>query len=396
MKKLLASAICILVLIGCRKEYRTPSAENQTPERNLQTPPKCGIDLNAELTAKMIKARRSRDEQEKVSRTKPKDVTDPIESRTVIFLDADGHTVENTAWNWSGTFDCSNPGLTEDQMTAIIKSVTEDFSAFQITVTADVNLYNNTPKEKRVRVVVTNYRGLEHIFPYFGGIAFIGSLWWQDDTPCFVFADVAFGFTPYIAEIVSHEVGHTIGLYHQSEFYADGGLKYEYHSGFYLPWNITWRAIMGSGYNGDISGWMFGRTLQGTQNDTELLSALGVNADAVPDILSTAKQLKLNGREKQITVNELINKQADADYYSIHSRDIKFSAIGHGNCDLKIIVYNNNESVIAEFNDQNSISISEKTIKSKGNRIYLKVEANNLLPDQIQSAGQYTLVVKKI
>ena len=42
------------------------------------------------------------------------------------------------------------------------------------------------------------------------------------------------------------------------------------------------------------------------------------------------------------------------------------------------------------------VGISEKTIKSKGNKIYLKVEANDLLPNQIQSAGQYSLFVKKI
>jgi hypothetical protein len=203
---------------------------------------------------------------------------------------------------------------------------------------------------------------------------------------------------PNIAQAVSHEAGHMIGLHHQSEYYDDGGLKYEYHQGFFIrPWNIFWKPIMGTSYFADISGWMLGRSFLGIQNDTEILGVVGVTADGVSNILSTAKQLKLNGREKQVTVEELINYQADADYYSIHSKDIKFSVTGRGNCDLKVIVYNNDEAVIAEFNDQQSVSISEKTVKSsKGNRIYLKVEANNLLPGQVQSAGQYTLVVKKI
>lgn len=397
MKKLLASAICILVLIGCRKEYRTPSAENQNPERNSQTPPKCGIDLDPDFTAKMMKARRYRDEQEKVNKRRPKDIPDPVSSPTVIFLDADGHTVENTVWNWSGPLKCHGAGLTSDQINEIIKSVREDFSTFEVTVTSDENLYNEAAKGKRVRVIMTTHQGLENFFPNFGGYAFIGSLWWNDDTPCFVFAESFFGNTANLAEAVSHEAGHTIGLFHQSEYDDNGMLKYEYHTGIFLmPWSILWKPIMGTSYYPNISGWMNGRTTFGTQNDTELLSRMGVNADEVPDILSTGKELKLNGREKQVTVNELINKQADADYYSIQNKEIKFSVTGRGNADMKITVYNNQKKVIAEFNDQHSISISEKTVKSKGNKIFLKVEANDLLPGQIQSAGQYTLYVKKI
>jgi hypothetical protein len=286
-------------------------------------------------------------------------------------------------------------------MAAIITSVKEDFSTFQITVTSDVSLYNRTSKANRIHVVITNYRGLEHIFPYFGGIAFIGSLGWQDDTPCFVFADVASGYTPYIAEIVSHEAGHTIGLFHQSEFYTNGTLKYEYHSGFYsLPWNLTWRAIMGSGYNGDIAGWMWGRTLQGFQNDTEILSTLGVYADNTSNSVSLAKQLKFNGATKRVLFEELINKRQDQDAYMVNSGNIKFSIIAGGNCDIQVFVYNRDEKLIAQFNDQNSLGISEKTIKTKGNKIYLRVVANDLmigdLQSEIQYAGQYTLVAQKI
>ena len=407
MKKFLVFALCTLVLMGCKKEYRTPSGVYQVPEKISQDFPKCGNDINPEFAAKMLKARRWRDEQEKRSAKKPKDPSDPVYSPTIIFLDADGHTVENTIWNTtfnsSQPFNCADGGLTADQMKTILKSVKEDFSPFHITVTDDENLYNNTPKEKRVRVIITKHQGLPDIFPYAGGYAYIGSLWWKDDTPCFVFADIlsSFGAFPVsVAEIVSHETGHTIGLYHQSEYTFDGRFKYEYHAGFFSSiYNIYWAPIMGTS-NSDMSGWMLGRTLQGIQNDTEMLSVVGVHADQESNSFLTATQVKFNGAEKRILFKQLMNKPSDTDFYLINSGNFKFSITGGGNCDIQVVVYNRDEKVIAQFNDQGSFGISEKTIKAKGNKIYIKVLVNDLLIgdlfSEIQYAGQYTLSVKKI
>src|SRR3989337_17903 len=132
---------------------------------------------------KMMKARRSHDEQQKLSGRKPKQSSDQDPMRTVIFLDADGHILENTIWNWSGPLNCPGAGLTPDQMNTVLKSVREDYSSFLVTVTNDENLYNSPPKDKRVCVIVTTHQGLDNFFPTFGGYAFIGSLWWGDDTP---------------------------------------------------------------------------------------------------------------------------------------------------------------------------------------------------------------------
>src|SRR5687768_1970265 len=281
MKKLMVSAMCIVMLIGCRKEYKTPPTAHQPPEKISQDFPKCGNDLNPEFAAKMMKAWRARNEQEIVSQRKPKDNPDPVSAPTVILVDADGQLLENTIWNWSGPLQCRNAGLSADQMRLILKSVAEDFSTFQVLVTADEDLYNKAPKERRIRVIVTTHEGLEDFFPNFGGYAFIGSLWWADDTPCFVFADAYSGREANIAETVSHEAGHTIGLLHQSEFSSDGSFLFEYHRGFFY-----WKPIMGSSFGADMSGWMYGRTRQGYQNDTELLSAVGAKSDEMSNQFS--------------------------------------------------------------------------------------------------------------
>src|SRR5215204_5215250 len=401
MKKLLVLVVIILFITGCKKEHDTPSSSKRLDDKNLQNVPKCGNDLNPEFATKMMKARRSRDEQEIVSQREPKDTPDPTLSPTVILVDADGHTLENTIWNWDGPLHCRTAALTPDQMNAIVKSVTEDFSTFDVVVTDDENVYNKAPKGKRVRVIVTTHEGLENFFPNFGGYAFIGSLWWGDDTPCFVFADAFAGNALNIAEVVSHEAGHTIGLAHQSEFSFDGRFLFEYHRGFFSqPWNLSWKPIMGVSYNSNISGWMWGRNLGGLQDDTKILSAVGSKNDEMPALGSGAEEIKVNGSGKAAAVTGLMNHRNDIDYYFIKSGDIAFSVVGGGNTDLTVFVYDHNEQLIAEYNDHDNLGISEKTINTKGNRIYIKVLVNGLLigdvSSEMQFAGQYTLLVNKI
>jgi hypothetical protein len=400
MKKLLIVTL-ILLLLGCRKEHRLPSSSNSTPENSLQTVPKCGNELDADFTAQMNAALRSYDEQEIVSRKRPKEFPHHDEEPTIIFLDTDGHTVKKTIWDWLGKFSFPAAGLSASQIGLILQSVSEDFSPFQIIVTADEKLYNKAKKGKRVRVIVTRHRAFEQIFPTGGGVAFIGSFWWGNDTPCFIFADLFGENAAHIAETVSHMVGHTFGLEHQAEysFIPPRSLKTEFHNGFFsVPYNLFWKPIMGNPYNGDLSGWMVGRTVAGTfdladtQDDMAILSALGVK----PDALSTSL---INSLSNQVSFHELINKPGDHDEYEVNSDEIKFSVQAGGNCDLRVEAFNSDRQLIAEYNDNNNLGISEKSIKTNGDKIYLVVGANGLvigdLFSQPQMAGQYTLVVKK-
>ena len=404
MKKLIVSSVLMLVLFGCKKESKTSSGQHQASEKISQDVPKCGNDLNPEFAVRMSKARRSRDEQEIVNRRKPKDDPDPTSTPTVIFLDADGHTVENTIWNSfnSGNpFNCLDAGLTTDQINAIIKSAAEDFSTFQVVVTTDENLYNQTPKERRVRVIVTKFDGLENIIPNSSGIAFIGSLWWKDDTPCFVFVNLLSGRTKVLANILSHEVGHTIGLDHQAEFDVEGNLIWNYHSGFFSQrWNLKWSAIMGNTFFDEhISGWMSGSTLRGLQDDLKLLGAVGAKVDELSNGFSTATPLKLTGASKPGGFDGLVQNRFDVDFYVVDSRDLKLSIIGGGNCDIKVDVYDDDQHLIAQYNDSDNLGISEKIVETTGKRIYLKVSPNSLAVSDWFSipeyTGQYSLVVQK-
>ena len=83
----------------------------------------------------------------------------------------------------------------------------------------------------------------------------------------------------------------------------------------------------------------------------------------------------------------------------VNGGKITFTVHGGGNCDLKVTVLDELLQVIAEFNDQDNLGVSEKTVSTTGNKVYLRVEADPRmmgdLMSQAQMAGQYTLVVKR-
>ncbi len=180
----------------------------------------------------------------------------------VIFLDFDGHTTTGTSWNSSYTagaaivsqpFDLDGDSTTFNASErAVIQSiwqrVAEDYAPFAIDVTTQdpgteaLRKTSTSDANYGMRVVVspTNW-----YYSGAGGTAYIGSFNWNSDTPCWVFTGQLGNYDKYIAEAVSHEVGHTLGLYHD----GIGGIspsEYYYGQG-------DWAPIMGVGYYKSIT-----------------------------------------------------------------------------------------------------------------------------------------------
>ncbi|RYY52471.1 MAG: hypothetical protein EOO09_21350, partial [Chitinophagaceae bacterium] len=136
-------------------------------------------------------------------------------SRATLFLDFDGHTVDGTAWNYNGPIVCGGSGLAQTQITEVFNRVAEDFAPFDLNVTTDSTKYRSAPSDKRMRVIVTvssSWYGVA------GGVAFVGSFNWGDDTPCFIFSALHQYRVKDISEATSHEAGHTLGLFHQADY----------------------------------------------------------------------------------------------------------------------------------------------------------------------------------
>src|SRR5690349_17883347 len=177
----------------------------------------------------------------------------------VIFLDFDGQTVANTSWNYNGPIYCGASGFNSSQMTEIFNRVAEDYRPFNVNVTTDSTKYFAAPTNKRMRVILTI---TSDWYGSAGGVSFIGSFTWGDNTPCFVFTALLNYNTKYIAEAAAHEAGHTLGLRHQSTYDVNCVKTSEYNYGTGSG-EIAWAPIMGCGYYKNLSQWYNGQSSLG-------------------------------------------------------------------------------------------------------------------------------------
>src|SRR5688500_18431280 len=175
-------------------------------------------------------------------------------STAVLFLDFDGHTVVGTSWNYNGPIVCSPSGLDNTNITTVFNRVAEDYRPFNVNVTTDSTKYLAAPANRRMRVILTTSSSW---YGSAGGVAFVGSFNWSDDTPCFVFSALLNYNVKNISEATSHEAGHTLNLYHQSTYDANCNYISDYNYGVGTG-EIGWAPIMGVGYYRNFTLWNSG------------------------------------------------------------------------------------------------------------------------------------------
>jgi hypothetical protein len=193
----------------------------------------------------------------------------PAFGNWVIFLDFDGHTVINQYWNGGVTFYATPSGLSSTEVNNIVDSVRKDFEQFgPIAITTDSNVYNAASLVRRQRVIITQYN---EWYGSAGGVAYIESITWGLEVPCFVFSKALSYSQKRIFEAISHESGHTLGLYHQIR--CDGTTFIsEYNPG--SGTGSTSRAPIMGNSNSRIGYWWIGPNSFGcsnTQNDSVIL-----------------------------------------------------------------------------------------------------------------------------
>ena len=143
----------------------------------------------------------------------------PGKNSSAIFLDFDGAVVTGTSWNWDGDFYAAPANLTDDEQCFIYKRFLQAFDTFNVLITLDSSKYFSSNEFKRISIIFTEtdswFCGLNHCA---GGVAYVGSFTWGNNTPSFVFT-TALAYNPhYLAEAGVHEAGHSLGLFHQSEY----------------------------------------------------------------------------------------------------------------------------------------------------------------------------------
>lgn len=249
------------------------------------------------------------------------------DSTKKIFLDFDGHVLTNNAWtkNYNNGANIVAPPWSKDndpttfntEEQTIIQQiwlrVAEDYAPFDVDVTTEypgeaaLTRSNSADNNYGIRALVSP---ISSYIGNYGGIAYVGVFDSTGDNykPALIFPEKLSNSEKNIAEAISHEVGHTLGLSH------DGTSTKEYYSG-----QGNWAPIMGTGYSKPITQWSRGEyaDASNTQDDYVVMQQNGLvyRVDAHGDNFSLATWL--SGVDSTNTGR--LERAGDLDFFAFES-----------------------------------------------------------------------------
>ena len=319
-----------------------------------------------------------------------------------IYLDFDGHTVTSAGWNGGGTLFCAAPALTDAQVTEIFNRVSEDYRPFNINITTDSTKFLAAPLAKRIRVIITPTSAWK---PGVGGIAYIGSFTWGDDTPAFVFSDkLGPNNAKYIAECCSHESGHAVGLSHQSSYDNNCNLTETYNSGIGAG-ETGWAPVMGNSYYRNMTGWNDGPTPYGcanVQDNLTIITSQNGFAYRLDDYAEAMDNSTYALGGNTFELDGLVSTSTDKDAFkftmastgNFHLNAIPYS-LGNNNganLDIKISLYNTSKTLIRVYDPANTMSVIIDSILNSGTYYMVIDGTGNLNTSNYGSLGSYKLL----
>lgn len=325
-----------------------------------------------------------------------------LTSQAVIFLDFDGHTVIGTSWNSTGPIYCNASGLTNAQIVEVFNRVSEDYRPFNINITTDSTVFLAAPPTERTRIILTTSSSW---YGSSGGVSFVGSFIWGDDTPAFVFSALLGYNVKNVAEAASHEAGHTLGLYHQSSYDANCNKTNDYNYG-QGSGEIGWAPIMGAGYYQNLTLWNNGPNSFGCtsyQSDLDIITTGNGFTFRDDDYAATfASASGANFSANSFTINGVIERNTDQDmikFIQPSQGRLQLKAtpynVGTGdagsNLDLQVTMYNGSQAQMSMYNPGTLLSSVIDTILNPGT-YYLKIEGKgNIYAPSYASLGSYSL-----
>ncbi|WP_234419727.1 DUF4347 domain-containing protein [Nodularia spumigena] len=311
-----------------------------------------------------------------------------------IYLDFNGHTTSGTFWNESYGTNIVTPAFDLDGNTASFSStelqriqyiwqrVAEDFIPFNVNVTTqaptDINdLIKSGANDTRwgVRAVIGG-SGLDWIGQRLSGIAYLNSFNWGTDTPTFMFSKDMGGQEKPIAETISHEVGHTLGLKHDGTINPREEYYYGHGSG-----ETGWAPIMGYSDFQNVTQWTKGEyaSATNTEDDLQIITTkngFGYRTDDTGNTIATAKALNVSGTT--LNGSGIIERNTDIDYYSFFTGagaiSLTVNPFTRGpNLDILAELYDSVGTLIVSSNPTESLFASIDTSVAAGT-YYLKID----------------------
>jgi len=274
-----------------------------------------------------------------------------------VYLDFDGQYVAGTIWNHNGPIDATPANLSVNDITEIFKRIAEDYHPFNINITTDSAVYNKAPVLQRIRIIFTS---TSDWYNNSAGVSCVGSFTWGDDTPGWVFSNLLGNNPKFVAACASHEIGHTLGLQHQS-LYTRGGRKITEYNGGSSMSESGWAPIMGVGYYKNCTIWQAGTSTAGCdsiQSDLEVIAGdrnhFGFRPDDYGDNHPKAGSINIFGQN--FSIKGMINHAHDKDAFRINFKsenELRLSfvpnSIIQNETNIKISLLNANADTIARY-----------------------------------------------
>ncbi|MFN7289416.1 MAG: Calx-beta domain-containing protein [Pirellula sp.] len=311
-------------------------------------------------------------------------------AKHTIYLDFDGHVTTGTIWNAFYTngnsfttpafnFEGDSSAFTNNELTRIQwiwARVSEDFLAFNVNVTTQdpgVAALSKTTNDTEwgVRVVIGGSSS-QWYGASVGGIAYVGTFNWSNDTPVYVFpSELAGGNEKFVANAASHEVGHALGLSHHGrtnpfeEYYTGHG------SG-----DTGWAPIMGNPYQRNLTTWSraeYANPSNPVQDDLQIITTqngFGYRTDDHGNARLTATQLTADNNS--LSAQGIIETRSDLDVFSFssHAGQLEISANPawrDGNLDILLELFDSSFTFIASSNPSELLGASISQAVAAGN-----------------------------
>jgi hypothetical protein len=296
----------------------------------------------------------------------------PGANRT-IYLDFTGHSLAGTIWQDQNTTDTSDdytneqmlmPAYSDDgdrttfsnaDRQVIIdtwSAVAEDYAAFAVNVTTEepaqsaIDRTDSNDQIYGARAVITDSANTIAASCGCGGIAYVGVFDYAGFNT-YLGPSLSFGDPgrsgKFLSDIVSHEVGHNVGLSH------DGTQSLGYYGG-----RDGWAPIMGVGYYEPLVQFSNGSYTGGNENEDDYAVAtatgLPLRADDHGDTRATSTALTLGTADEGF-----ITTRADVDYFaftataSSHDVSVTLPSVSP-NLDVQLKVFNSSGTLISTTN----------------------------------------------
>jgi hypothetical protein len=320
----------------------------------------------------------------------------------VIHLDFDGRVIASTGWNdgYSGgasftavAYDTDGlPGTFSAAEEAFIGEawarVAEDYAAFDVDVTTEdpgvaaIDRTSTSDGAYGTTAVITR-GGPVSARCSCGGIAYVGVFDWTPDhqyyQPALAFVESWYSAKD-AAEIVSHEVGHNLGLSH------DGNASTEYYDG-----QGAWAPLMGVGYYRPLTQWSRGEYAgaNNTEDDFAVMASHGapLRGDDHGDTRSAATNLGGGG---SFAGSGLIRNRADVDWFAFSgsgATTVRVSPADSGaDLDVRIELYNASGALVAA-SDPPAAMVDASTVTGLDASLSLTLPAPGVYSLRVDGVG---------